>query len=120
MNNKLIDLAISILSIEKDMQLRIDYSKEIPLYRFNINDFSIYIFEQTWSSTSLGFGGVGGQAFTTDFTIVLIPVTCNQDCFVYIGGRFAYHVPYSEKFMEDVKNYSVAGYTRKNKYLEEI
>ena len=44
MSNKLTDLAIETLLIEKDIPFRIDYSKEDPLYRFNIDDFDIYVF----------------------------------------------------------------------------
>ena len=117
MSNKLTDLAIEVLLVEKDIPLRIDYSKEDPLYRFNINDFSVYIFEQTWGSTALGFGGMGGQAMTTANTIVLIPINNNQDCFVYFAGRFAYSVPYSDIFGNDVMNYSVVGVNQISKYI---
>ena len=117
MSNKLTDLAIEVLLVEKDIPLRIDYSKEDPLYRFNINDFSVYIFEQTWGSTALGFGGMGGQAMTTANTIVLIPINNHQDCFVYFAGRFAYSVPYSDVFGNDVINYSVVGVNHIFKYI---
>lgn len=117
MSNKLTDLAIEVLLIEKDIPFRINYSKEDPLYRFNINDFSVYIFEQTWGSTALGFGGMGGQAMTTANTIVLIPINNHQDCFVYFAGRFAYSVPYSDVFGEDVKNYRMASVNGMSKYI---
>lgn len=117
MSNKLTDLAIEVLLVEKDIPLRIDYSKEDPLYRFNINDFSVYVFEQTWGSTALGFGGIGGQAMTTANTIVLIPINNHQDCFVYFAGRFAYSVPYSDVFGNDVINYSVVGVNHISKYI---
>ena len=117
MGTKLTDLAIEILLINKDIPNRIDYSKEDPLYRFNINDFSIYVFEQTWGSTALGFGCMGGQAMTTANTIVLIPINNNQDCFVYFAGRFAYSVPYSDVFGDDVMNYRMASVNQRSKYL---
>lgn len=117
MSNKLTDLAIEILLINKDIPHRIDYSKEDPLYRFNIDDFSVYVFEQTWGSTALGFGGMGGQAMTTANTIVLIPINNHQDCFVYFAGRFAYSVPYSDVFGNDVMNYSVVGVNHISKYI---
>lgn len=110
-------MAIEILLINKDIPLRIDYSKEDPLYRFNIDDFSVYVFEQTWGSTALGFGGMGGQAMTTANTIVLIPINNHQDCFVYFAGRFAYSVPYSDVFGNDVINYSVVGVNHISKYI---
>ena len=116
MSNKLTDLAIETLLIEKDIPFRIDYSKEDPLYKFNIDDFDIYIFSQTWGSTALGFDGFGGQVMTTANTCVLIPKSCNQDCFVYFAGRFAYSVPCSSIFADDVRNYRVVGVEDISKY----
>lgn len=121
MSNKFTDLAIEILLIEKDIPYRIDYSKEEPLYRFNINDFSIFIFEQLWESSALGFNNQCGCAVLTwANTCVLIPNQCNQDCFVYFAGRFAYSVPYSDEFGDDVINYRVAGVRDISKYLKEV
>ena len=117
MSNKLTDLAIEVLLVEKDIPLRIDYLKEHPLYRFNIDDFSVYIFEQTWGSTALGFSEMGGRAMTTENTIVLIPNYNHQDCFVYFAGRFAYSVPYSDIFGNDVMNYAVVGVNQISKYI---
>ena len=117
MSNKLTDLAIETLLIEKDIPFRIDYSKEDPLYRLSIDDFDIYIFSQTWGSTALGFDGCGGQAMTKANTCVLVPESCHQDCFVYFAGRFAYNVPYSEAFGEDVRNHSMKSVRQAVKYL---
>lgn len=56
-----------------------------------------------WSSTALGFGGLGGQAFTDAYTIVLRSALDGSYC-VYFGGRFAYRVNRpNELFFEDVK-----------------
>lgn len=70
------------------------------------------MFPQTWSSTALGFGGIGGQAFTQAYVVV---VESNQGhgYAVYFGGRFAYKIlrP-TEKFFEDIvhsKMHDVAG-----------
>lgn len=52
-------------------------------------DVEIYSFPQTWSSTALGFGGIGGQAITSAQTTVVI---CGNEACVYFGGRFAYKV----------------------------
>jgi len=50
----------------------------------------IFLFKQVWGSTSLGFGGIAGQAMTSAFTTVVIgPV---GDACVYFGCRFAYHI----------------------------
>ena len=99
MSNKLTEMARELLAIEADLPFRFKY-KEKPYP--TIDDFELYTFEQVWGSTALGFGGVGGQAMTSARTYVFIPIACNQKCFVYFAGRFAYAVDYSEKFMEDV------------------
>jgi hypothetical protein len=58
------------------------------------------MFPQTWSSTALGFGGIGGQAITTAYTVVL---ECNSEYAVYFGGRHAYTVQHpSEEFFQDL------------------
>lgn len=45
---------------------------------------------QTWGSTSCGFGGIAGQAFTTAQTVI---ASGESDAvLVYHGGRFAYEV----------------------------
>lgn len=51
----------------------------------------VMMFPQTWGSTALGFGGIGGQAITTAYTVI---VSCDQSgaSAVYFGGQFAYLV----------------------------
>lgn len=59
------------------------------------------MFPQLWSSTALGFGGLGGQAITTAYTIV---IRCNSEHAVYFGGRHAYTINNpNEQFWDDVK-----------------
>lgn len=98
MSNRLTQMAKELLAIEEDLPYRFDYSKKCP----RIDDFELHTFSQIWGSTALGFGGIGGQAMTTARTYVLIPLNVDQKCFVYFAGRFAYAVPYSQKFMDDV------------------
>ena len=112
MSNKLTRMAREVLAIEDDLPYRLNYSKgDNP----TIDDFDIYVFEQVWGDTSLGFGGVGGQAMTAATTYVFVPMI-EQKCFVYFAGRFAYAVPYSDKFMEDVKGRKMAAVYEKGKY----
>ena len=113
MSNKLTGMAREILTIEKDLPYRFDYSDNSHP---TIDDFDIYTFEQTWGSTALGFDGMGGQAITSARTYVFIPIDINQKCFVYFAGRFAYAVDYSEKFMEDVLEWNVAAVYESGKY----
>ena len=73
-------------------------------------DFTIYMFEQIWGSTALGFPGVGGSAMTEATTYVLIPKKENTDCaHVYFGPQFAYKVNnLTDVFMKDLENHSMA------------
>lgn len=111
------DMAIEILQIDSEFYNRMGYN----LYKegVRISDFDLFTFIQMWGNTSGGFEGVGGCAMTNQRTYVFIPNggTCEM-CFVYFGGRFAYAVPFSSKFMEDVKNQRVAGKSSYRKYLE--
>lgn len=113
MSNKLTRMARELLTIEEDLPYRFDYKeKEYP----TLDDFELYTFEQIWGSTALGFGGVGGQAMTTARTYVFVPANCNQKCFVYFAGRFAYAVNYSQIFMDDVLKGNVEAVSGISKY----
>lgn len=69
----------------------------------NPHDIAVFaMFTQTWSSTALGFGGIGGQAITSAYTIVLESEYGEGFC-VYFGGRFAYRIQRpTEAFFDDV------------------
>ena len=113
MSNKLTEMAMDILAIEADLPYRFDYSDNSNP---TLDDFELHTFEQTWGSTALGFGGIGGQMMTSATTYVFIPMGVNQKCFVYFAGRFAYAVDYSEKFMKDVLGCNVAAVYESGKY----
>lgn len=71
-------------------------TKEIKLItktrRHSDRDFEVYaMFSQTWSSTALGFGGIGGQAITQAYTTVVRSDYTGEVC-VYFGTRFAYKI----------------------------
>jgi len=107
------DIAIELLQIDRNFY---GYLKE-P-YKNRISDFELYMFEQTWGNTSGGFEGIGGSAMTNQRTYVFIPTTATEqeECLVFFGGRFAYHAPYSETFINDVRNHNVVGVSKKSKY----
>lgn len=65
-------------------------------------DLTVYnMFPQTWGSTALGFGGIGGQAITSAYVCV-IGSNLVGDFAVYFGGRLAYVINRpNEKFWED-------------------
>ena len=113
MSNNLTEMAREILAIEANLPYRFDYSDQSHP---TVKDFELHTFEQTWGSTALGFGGIGGQAMTSARTYVFIPMSINQKCFVYFAGRFAYAVDYSEKFMKDVLGGNMAAVYESGKY----
>ena len=81
-----------------------------------VQDFEIYMFEQSWGSTALGFGGVGGSKVTTETTFVLIPKYYNY-AYVYFGSRFAYKVEkINETFKEDLKKHNMASVMQSGRY----
>lgn len=113
MPNKLTKLAREILAVESDLPFRIDWKRE----EATVDDYEFRIFPQTWGSTALGFGGIGGQAITTANTIVCIPL-CNQKCHVYFGGQYAYSAEPGEKFMDDVLHERMEPVYRAGKYAQ--
>jgi len=83
-------------------------------------DFGVYaMFPQTWGSTALGHGGVGGAAMTTAYTVVL---ECyhTQEFLVYFGGSFCYKVNRRsaniDQFVEDCKNHCLVSKRQSEKY----
>lgn len=83
-------------------------------------DFGVYaMFPQTWGSTALGHGGMGGAAVTDAYTIVL-ECHATQELLVYFGGNFCYKVSRRSKnldtFMEDCKNRCLASNDNSIKY----
>lgn len=56
-----------------------------------------YAWPQTWPDTSCGFGGMAGQMFCTAQTVV-VEFQDEKEVYVYHGGRYAYHVPVSDRF----------------------
>jgi hypothetical protein len=78
-------------------------------------DFEVFaMFVQTWGSTALGHGGIGGSAMTPAYTIVL---RMHRQFLVYFGGRLCYIVnDPSDSFFEDVKNHCLASKRDCNKY----
>ena len=84
-----------------------------------IPDTDVYVFPQTWGSTSGGFsepGYVSGCAITKELTTVLI--NRNQNCaMVCFGNRPAYFVtPLTRKFWADFYKQDMKGISRCGEY----
>jgi len=64
------------------------------------------MFPQTWGSTALGFGGIGGQAMTPAYTVVIESPYAGY--LVYFGGRIAYNITRAnEQFFKDIADYTM-------------
>lgn len=113
--NKLTKMARQLLRIEEDLPFRFDCSNgERP----KVDDFELYYFEQTWGDTSRGFGGMAGQAITTENTYVFIPIVVKQKCFVYFDERFAYAVDFGDEFWNDIQRRNMAPVYQRGKYFK--
>ena len=60
---------------------------------------------------------IGGDKITTATTYVLMPMVDGEDCIVYFAGRFAYKVPYSTVFRDDVAEQRMEPVYRSGKYV---
>ena len=80
-------------------------------------DGQLYDFDQTWASTALGFGGVGGAALTTERTYVFIPNSLEDEAFVFFGGTYAYTANLTDAFWEDIEKKDMAKVKESGKYM---
>jgi hypothetical protein len=83
-------------------------------------DFGVYgMWPQTWGSTALGHGGMGGAAVTTAYTVVL-ECRATEEFLVYFGGQWCYTVSRRsaniDAFIEDCKNHNLASKRDSEKY----
>lgn len=66
----------------------------------------ISMFAQTWGSTALGFGGIGGAAMTPAYTTI-IANGAGAHC-VYFGGGFAYRIDDpNAQFFKDMQDHDM-------------
>ena len=100
-----LDMAVELIRINQDITKR----------RKKIEEYDIYDFDQTWSSTALGFGGIGGDAITTARTFVLIP-EYELKAYVYFGGRFAYECPINQRCKDDIAKHRMASVAESGRY----
>ena len=97
-------MAIELLQINEDF-----YNYLENPYESRLDDFVLETFTQMWGNTSGGFQGIGGSMMTEQRTYVFIPKKETEKCLVFFGSRLGYKVDKTERFIEDVKNRSVAG-----------
>ena len=113
--SKFTKMARELLAIDEDIPYRVN-DPDNPRV-LSQDAFELYIFPQIWGSTALGFGGMGGNKTTTATTYVLMPMVDGEDCIVYFAGRFAYKVPYSTVFRDDVAEQRMEPVYRSGKYV---
>lgn len=90
MENILSELAISTIKVN-------DYLSSYKI----VDVMNVFVFEQVWGSTALGFGGWGGSTMTSEWTHVV--ATYEGVFIVFFNGRYAYTVvSATEVFKEDL------------------
>lgn len=100
----------------KTIQQRRDGEDGITKYRRpREDDVDIYHFSQTWGSTALGFGGIGGAAMTKAYTTVII--LQSKYAVIFFDGRFAYKAKTNNEFYSDLKRFDMASREESEKYL---
>ena len=74
----------------------------------------VKIFSQTWGSTALGFGGMGGDALTEAYTTVI--TLSDFSYLVFFNNRLAYGVKDpTKRFFEDLRNRTMASVSEAEK-----
>ena len=127
--SKLVKMAKELLIIDEDLAGRLDYIRwreESKQLRGDVkNYYELYTFERRLDADekkSAKYKYVQSDEgerrvdetrtypLVTQRTYVFVPKQELPDemCFVFFGSRFAYAVPYSEEFMNDVKAHNVA------------
>ena len=81
------------------------------------HELNMMMFKQTWGSTALGFGGLGGCAMTDAYTTVVIDM-CSDYVGVFFGERIAYIINNpNETFYEDMRNRDMVEVSKSGIYL---
>lgn len=103
------DAKQKVALIDNDPNMRIAKRRRPDLY-----DIEVWVFDQSWGDTSLGYGGPAGQAVTTASTIVV--KHHSTYCVYFGGGRLAYSIDIGvsspegrAKIMEDLHDFNMAG-----------
>ena len=69
-----------------------------------MHEVEVIMFPQVWGSTALGYGGIGGSAMTTAYTVIIN--LDYQDYCVYFGtGDIAYKFNYANATPEGRENF---------------
>jgi len=90
---------------EQGAAMRTDTIPRVSKTRRLVSDeLEVVMFPQTWGSTATGYGGMGGAAVTSTYTIIVSYHHCYY-C-VYFGcGRLAYMLDHREMSHEGRENF---------------
>ena len=95
-------------------QIRNGEDGNIEFRRPRVDEVDVFHFPQTWGSTSLGFGGMGGAMITKAYTTVV--VLQRKHAVVFFNGCFAYKTTTNDEFYSDLKNFRMASVYKSDKY----
>lgn len=92
--------------------------KEIDIYSDEFykkwSEIDISCFSQLWGSTACGWGGLGGAAMTTNYTVAIYNKNFNI-IVVYWSGKLAYCVEVTEESLIMLKEKKMPGYNSLHK-----
>lgn len=90
--------------------------EEIRGRRPREDELAVIQFDQTWGSTALGFGGIGGASITTAPTTIVHTISQYA---VYFAGKHAYTIEDPNRaFFDDVQYRDMVSVAQKGKYLD--
>jgi hypothetical protein len=94
-------------SFTKVEQSELRKNSMIPVVEFSRrpaqSELEVFVFPQTWSSTALGYPGIGGQSMTSAYTVVV--QCCNTVCVYFNGDRLAYRLELDKISSRGRENY---------------
>lgn len=87
-----------------------------------VDELEVIMFPQSWGSTALGYGGLGGAAMTSAYTII-ISYHSTTYCVYFGRGQLAYKLTWADmsplgrdNFFKDVANRSMTDVRGSAKY----
>lgn len=115
-------IAYNSLTKEEKLKLRVNEgSGKMVQRRPESYEIEVVMFPQTWGSTALGYGGIGGASMTPAYTVIVSHRRCS--CVYFGGGRLAYRVdgakqsPEGQKrFIEDISRQNMAARSEATRY----
>ena len=108
------EVSVKISIDDSIVHFRYQFPANKDEFQISKEDLRVWLFQQIWGSTALGFGGVGGCAMTRADTII---IECNNSFRIYFNGRFAYQINNPNKvFHEDLSHFTMAPVRESFKY----